>query len=303
MEEPFRPELLDSAKATAMGYPTEQSYPSGSTDSGSSMEDLEKISGTAWGLSVPSQDMLKLPHKQAGPLWRNLRYNFITVYQRLFSIVFLANMTAFIVLLVQHRNSYPRGPSLSSVATAVSANILGAILIRQEHVINLLYRICCWTPTSWPLPIRRIIAKLYHFGGVHSGCAVSAVAWFVLFTALVTRNYASGDSNELATLVTTYILLILLLSICIFAIPKFRAFSHNSFEAVHRFAGWGSVGLFWVEILLMSHAHTVQGAWVRLPRHCCDQIPSLLVTARNHLLYYTTMDPTAKGGRFPRGFV
>lgn len=256
MEKPFGPELFDTAKATAMGYPTEQSIPDGSTDSSSSMEDLEKSSRTACSISVPPPEMPTLPHKRMRPVWRNLRHKFITVYQRLFSIVFLANMLAFVVLLVQNRNSNARGPPPSSVATAAAANILGAILIRQEYVVNLLYDIFCLTPTSWPLGIRRIVAKLYHFGGVHSGCAVAAVAWFVLFTVLITRNYASGDFNEPAVLVITYILLVLFLSICLLAIPKFRVFSHNSFEAVHRFAGWASVALFWVEILLVSHAQS-----------------------------------------------
>lgn len=289
----FKPELLDTERATAMGYPTENSIPGGSADSVSSMEDLEKgvvapflmqqelgadgfekadvmplgrgshaatqsddSSRTGWRISAPPQKMPTLPHKRQWALGRRLRYNLITVYQRLFSIVFLANMIAFVVLLVRNRKSRLRGPPLSSIATAASTNILGAILIRQENVINSLYKICCWTPTSWPLRIRRIIAKLYHFGGVHSGCAVSAVAWFILFTALITRNYAMGDFNEPAILAITYILLVLFLSICIFAIPKFRILSHNSFEAVHRFAGWASVGLFWVEILLVCNAQS-----------------------------------------------
>lgn len=101
-----------------------------------------------------------------------------------------------------------------------------------------------------------MIAKLYHFGGVHSGCAVSAVAWFILFTALITRDYTSGSFDEPAIVAITYILLTLFLSICLFAIPRFRIFSHNTFEAVHRFAGWTSVGLFWVQILLVCKAQS-----------------------------------------------
>lgn len=293
-DEPFRPELLDTARATALGYPTEETGPSEkSIHSTNSYEDLEKgvvapilvqqelgadkfeksdvmpmrrglheatqsysSTYTAWRISAPPDLLSALPLKKDRPILRRIRHNLITVYQRLFSIVFFANIAAFVVLLVKYRNGQPSGPPLSSIANAAASNILGAILIRQEYVINALYNICCWTPTSWPLRIRRIIAKLYHFGGVHSGCAVSAVAWFILYTVLATRDYVTGSFNEPAILAITYVLLILFLSICIFAIPKFRVFSHNTFEAVHRFAGWTSVGLFWVDILLVCTAQS-----------------------------------------------
>lgn len=292
-EQHFQPELLTTARATAMGYPTEQTFHAESTHSSCSSEDLEKgivapdlaqeelqandfeksdvmpvrldgpkptqsysSGNAAWRISIPPQDMQLLPYKRERRIWRRLRHNLINVYQRLFSVVFIANMIAFIVLLAKYRNARPSGPPLSDIATAASANILCAILIRQENVINSLYWIFRLTPTSWPLRIRRTIAKFYHFGGVHSGCGVSAATWFILFTALITRNYVSGSFNEPAIMAITYILLILFLSICIFAIPKFRIFSHNSFEAVHRFGGWTAVGLFWVEILLVSNAES-----------------------------------------------
>lgn len=291
-EEPFRAELLDTARAAAMGYSTEDTLPSEKPiHSTNSYEDLEKgvvapmlvqqellankfeksdvmpirkghheaiqsysSTYTAWRISAPPNLLPALPLKKDRPIMRRIRHNLITVYQRLFSVVFFANIIALVIILVQHRNDQPSGPPPSNVANAAAANILGAILIRQEYVINALYNICCWTPTSWPLRIRRIIAKLYHFGGVHSGCAVSAVAWFILYAVLVTRDYVTGSFNEPAVLAITFILLILLLAICIFAVPKFRVLSHNTFEAVHRFTGWTSVGLFWVNILLVCNS-------------------------------------------------
>ena len=293
VEQHPRPELLSTAGAIAMGYPTEHTLHFDSKHSSSSSEDLEKgavapilvqqalgadeceksdvipvkrvgheptesyTSGNpTWRISIPPLVMPNMPRKREPRVWRRLRHNLMNVYQRLFSVVFIANMIAFIVLLVKNRNARPSGPPLSNIATAASANILCAILIRQENVINSLYWCFRLTPTSWPIRIRRTIAKFYHFGGVHSGCGVSAATWFILFTALITRNYVSGDFNEPAIMAITYILLILFLSICIFAIPKFRILSHNSFEAVHRFAGWMSVGLFWVEILLVSNAQS-----------------------------------------------
>ena len=283
------PDLVDSESAAAMGYPAESANPSVSKHSSSTFDDLEKgpiapvlvqqqhefgpndfekvdalstrrghastVSNcSTWRISMPPDETPPLPHKRDRRIWRRLRHNLLTVYQRLFSIVFVANMVAFVVWLAKHRHSHPFGPSLSSIATAASANILGAILIRQENVINTLYDICCLIPPWWPLRIRRTVAKLYHFGGVHSGCACAAVAWFILFTALLTKDFVAGDFHEPAVISITYTLLTLFLSICLFAIPKFRIFSHNSFEAVHRFAGWTAVALFWVEILLVLNA-------------------------------------------------
>ena len=289
-EEPFHPEELTLEKAQSLGYPTEQSLHSKSIDSNNPPQDLEKgvvapiliqqelgaqdyeksdvtpiprrghtpsaSYSSTWRISMPPDEMPRLPYKRERRIWRRLRHNLLAVYQRLFSVVFLGNMIAFIVELVKHRHSQPFGPPLGNVATAAAANIIGAILIRQEYVINGLYTFFCWTPHWVPFRIRRMVAKLYHFGGVHSGCAVAATTWFLLYTALVTKQYADGDFNQPAVIAITYILLVLFLAICIFAIPKFRIFSHNTFEAIHRFAGWTAVALFWVEILLVLHAES-----------------------------------------------
>ena len=293
-EEPFKPEDMTLERAESLGYPTEKSVPSKSlsdhSSSGSEAEDLEKgivapilikqelgahdyeksdvapimrrghtpsaSYNSNWRISMPPDEMPTLPSKRERRIWRRLRHNLLAVYQRLFSIVFIGNMVAFIIELALHRHSNPFGPPLGNVATAASANILAAILIRQEIVINALYTICCWTPLWMPLRFRRLVAKVYEFGGVHSGCATSATVWFILYTALVTKQQADGVFDQPAVITITYILLVLFVSICIFAIPKFRIFSHNTFEAIHRFAGWTAVALFWVEILLVLHAQS-----------------------------------------------
>ena len=284
-EEFFRLEDLTLEKATNLGYPTEQTFEQ-SYGSSSLSEDLERgvvapvlvqqqlgahdyeksdalpgirqdsATAASYRISNPPDQLPNLPLQRGRGILRRLRYNVLAVYQRLFSVVFIGNMTAFIIEIIYHRHSHPFGPPLGNVATAIAANVMGAILIRQEYVINALYNIFCWTPLWMPLRFRRVVSKLYHFGGVHSGCAVSATAWFILYSALVTKGYADGDFDEPAIIAITYILLVLFLALCIFAIPKFRIFSHNTFEAVHRFGGWTAVALFWVEILLVLHAES-----------------------------------------------
>ncbi len=293
-EEPFRPEDMTLERAESLGYPTEKSLSSDSPHEGSSSatssEDSEKgivapilvqqglgahnyeksdvapivrpghtpfaSYNSNWRISLPPVELSRLPHKRERKIWRRLRHNLLAVYQRLFTVVFVGNMIAFIIEMVLHRHSEPFGPPLGNVATAASANILVAVLIRQEMVINGLYTFFCWTPLWMPLRIRRSVAKLYHFGGVHSGCATAATVWFLLYTALVTKQQADGLIHQPAVIAITYILLVLFMSICLFAIPKFRIFSHNTFEAIHRFAGWTAVALFWVDILLVLHAQS-----------------------------------------------
>lgn len=205
-------------------------------------------------ISVLQRDLPKLPPKREHRIWRKLRHKFLNAYHRLFLVVVIANTIALIALLVRNGNAHKHPPKLSEPGTAAAANVLAAVLIRQEHVINALYNICCMTPKWWPLRARRAIAKIYHFGGVHSGCACSAMAWFCLSTAQMTMSYVEGNLDEPALLVVTYLLLTLIVLICILAIPTFRNYSHNTFEQVHRFAGWTAVGLFWVETLLVSNA-------------------------------------------------
>lgn len=276
---------LNLEKATNLGYPTEKTFGQ-SFGSISSSEDLEKgivapvlvqqqlgaheyeksdalpvlgngvDTAAPYKISHPPNQLPNLPQKCDRRILRGLRYNLLAVYQRLFSVVFIGNAIAFITEMLLYRHSHPFGPPLGNLATAVAANVMGAIMIRQEYVINSLYNIFCWTPLWMPLRFRRVVAKLYHFGGVHSGCAVSASAWFILYSALITKRYVDGDFNEPAVIAITYILLALFLALCVFALPKLRIFSHNTFEAVHRFGGWAAVALFWVEILLVLHAES-----------------------------------------------
>jgi hypothetical protein len=44
----------------------------------------------------------------------------------------------------------------------------------------------------WPLFIRRVAAKIYSIGGIHSSTAVSGTIWLILFAAQATREMISG---------------------------------------------------------------------------------------------------------------
>ncbi|MFC0112659.1 membrane protein [Kibdelosporangium aridum] len=114
-------------------------------------------------------------------------------------------------------------------SSMVLANFALAVLIRQQYVINLLFRLATSVPKHWPLRIRWTAGKVYHFGGLHVGAAVCATAWFP-FTA--------------PSLALTWLILALLVAMIVLALPSLRARHHDWFERAHRFGGWTVLALF-----------------------------------------------------------
>lgn len=188
------------------------------------------------------------PAPLASPTYARLRYAIFTIYRRLFSIVFLANLAVFIAVVIRNR-------TLTTYVNASAANLLGVGLARQPLVVNLLFRCLCWIPRSAPLRIRRLAAKVFHYGGVHSGCGVSAVMWYIGFIVFLSREAATNwKANQVspAILVFSYLILFLLLAIMIAAYPAIRFKRHDYFEFTHRFSGWLAIALFWPLLLLFA---------------------------------------------------
>lgn len=129
-------------------------------------------------------------------------------------------------------------------------------------------------PLSAPLRLRRILAKVYELGGVHSGAAVSSIVWFAIFTGFLTKEMIDFSTRQWAitdpTIVAmTYILLLILSLLAITAYPTFRFMAHNTFEMVHRWGGWLSLALFWGELVLFADKSKGSGgiglALIKLP--------------------------------------
>lgn len=191
-----------------------------------------------------------LPEKRYERIARNLRWTVFSVYRRLHALVLVPNVV--ILALLASRN-HLGSLSLQNVATAVAVNVVVAVLIRQELVINLLFALTGRCPRSAPLRLRRVAAKIYHLGGVHSGAGIAATAWQILFTAClaVDSHGTAVGGTQLSVLAIVGILDVLFCCIVILAHPSLRARFHNTFEQVHRFAGWTAVILFWVELMLL----------------------------------------------------
>lgn len=213
-------------------------YPATSVDSVTETEKSCK-------LSYEDLEKYGLPKKKGIHRLRSLRFRVFDLYRRFFTLVFAGNFVALIFIVTR-----PRTNDLSNLATATAANLTMAILMRQDHVVNFLFNTFCSIPVSAPLFIRKHAARIYHIGGIHSGSATFSTIWFITFTIAATVQKA--DSAEI--LAISYILVALLVSMLITAHPTFRFKHHDTFERVHRFAGWGALCLFWIQSILVTNS-------------------------------------------------
>jgi len=232
---------------------------SGSTTSMSTIS-LEKaaIGNEVVLASQNTPQEYKLPEKNGVHGWRWLRHQGMTAYRKLFGIIFIANLIPFIVMLWQsrlHGFSLP----LPNLITAVAANLLGSVLLRQDYVVDAIFFLASRLPTSTPLWLRRHFARVYHYGGVHSGCAVTATIWWVIFSIEATRYHARKApfpdrhyNVNSATILITFLILALLFGILGMAYPTVRMRMHDQFEWTHRFAGWTTLALVWVHLIVAT---------------------------------------------------
>lgn len=193
-----------------------------------------------------------LPPRQ--PLWQRLgTLPLFSHYNRLVALVLLANLGALVYGITVGQWWSASGIALEALSQLVLANLSMAILIRQQYLINLLFWLATRAPTSWPLAIRRSLAKVYHFGGLHSGGAMAAIVWFVaLLGSMIWQRTEGAGGISLTLLAISAALLGLLLLMAIMALPGIRSRFHNGFERTHRFAGWAALLLFWAMTLVFA---------------------------------------------------
>ncbi|GAB2613278.1 hypothetical protein GCM10027168_52510 [Streptomyces capparidis] len=174
------------------------------------------------------------------PLRRALKHPRLMHYNRLIALVVAVNVA---VAAAAARG----GMATATYGDAALANVSLAVLIRQSHVINLLFRLATSAPVTWPLRVRWTLGKVYHFGGLHVGGALAATAWFLAGLVAAVRGGAPGD-----VLAVSWALAALLLAVVATALPPFRARCHDHFEKVHRFGGWTALALLWAHTVLTT---------------------------------------------------
>ncbi len=193
--------------------------------------------------------LISPPRIPVNPRYGAVRYGFLTVYRRLFSIVLLGNLVALYFILARHRTTI-------AIVRAATANLVICGLTRLPYVINGMYLVICAIPRSAPLLLRRAAAKVSHYGGVHSGCGIAACCWYICYIAVITRDFAISDPLQrpsTAVLVLGYLVLIMLSGTILVAYPIFRFIKHDVFEFTHRFSSWFVTVLFWAAYLKAAH--------------------------------------------------
>lgn len=173
------------------------------------------------------------------------RLHWLTAYRVLVAVTLVSN-ALILGSLIKLELSRP------NILVATAANLLISILVRQEDLINLSFSLISRIPSNTPLGLRKVIADFHHYGGIHIGCAVSALLWYCVFVYANTRSCITtaqhgGMTKWLwADIVTCYVFLVFIAAMCLTAIPHLREKIHNQFERIHRFGGWLSLAVLWI---------------------------------------------------------
>lgn len=200
--------------------------------------------------SVLSVAEVSLPPTLVG-LRRILKAPAIMPYNRLIAFVVLVNV-ALLGYGVTHAGWWSgHAIDLRAIVTVAQCDFAVAIVLRQQYVINFLCWLAIRPPTSWPLRLRWGLAKVYHFGGVHVGAAVSGTGWYLIFVGSLTYDAGRGVGHvSPLNLVLSYLLIALFLAMIAHATPLLRARFHDHFEVTHRFCGWAAVALVWANTVV-----------------------------------------------------
>ncbi|MEM8861583.1 MAG: hypothetical protein AAGD96_24935, partial [Chloroflexota bacterium] len=196
---------------------------------------------------------IELPPKRVW--WRSMwRHHTLYHYHRLVWSMFAINAFVLIQAIFQWGWFTAYGINLVGISNLVVANIGAAIIIRQQFIINILFKVATSVPTSWPLWIRQIAGKVYHFGGIHKGGNMVGTLWFALFVGSLIYSFVNGLGGVSAgTIAVTGAILLMLVILIVMALPNLRQKYHDYFELTHRFGGWTALALFWAQTIMFTN--------------------------------------------------
>ncbi|KAK0445122.1 hypothetical protein EV421DRAFT_339985 [Armillaria borealis] len=201
-------------------------------------------------LALPSKELspnelalIRRPTKKRVSSWVKFRLWYNT-YRRFFTVALLFNFIS-LICAATHTWEYPR----NYTGAWILGNLLFAVLVRTELFTRFLYLVLCSAFAKWPPLWFRlgISSALQHVGGIHSGCAISAVMWLIFKCSLIFHEHVSLNGAILVFGVLTNLAVgFAMLS----AMPWLRNTHHNVFERHHRFIGWAGVVFTWVFVFL-----------------------------------------------------
>ncbi|KAK9777959.1 putative Integral membrane protein TmpA [Seiridium cardinale] len=194
-----------------------------------------------------------------------LRHGLFNTYSRLFLIMIISNAIPLIAVLARDfSNSSDLTSTCSNLVSLcihmAAGNAMVCTLARSPLVINAMFLTFGAIPRSAPLWLRRRCCKVFHFGGVHSGAGIATCIWMILFVILFAMTKPWENPRPAAIFGVGIFLAMLLLSIVIVAIPSVRRRQHDTFEMTHRFAGWLTLVVLWVLLLIHAWDQVVLGS-------------------------------------------
>lgn len=133
---------------------------------------------------------------------------------------------------------------LTDISTAIFSvsNILVAVLVRNELILHLLYRLAVWTSVKIVYGKYYLNSSVHYIGGVHASCATWGFLWLLVDVLQQLGNpsdpLSMSTSNDPISIATSSVLLTLLFIIILTAIPPLRHKFHDTFEISHRYLGW-----------------------------------------------------------------
>ncbi|KAG2061468.1 hypothetical protein BDR06DRAFT_261837 [Suillus hirtellus] len=221
------------------------------------------------------------PAKHKTPLWV-LWIIWYNSYRRFFTVVFTVN---FIGLGFAIAGKWPYAAKYPGALVVGNLNV--SVLVRNEIFGRCLYLFvntlfAKWTPLYFRLGCT---STLQHLGGIHSGCAISGVAWIVLMVVhQFKQKYLFNDSILAFGIITTIVLFI---TICA-GLPWVRNTHHKSvffsvihhsvftspssvFERNHRFFGWTSLCMTWIYTIVTNAYDTADGKFDHIGRYVVQQ--------------------------------
>ncbi|HEY9663836.1 MAG TPA: hypothetical protein V6C65_35760 [Allocoleopsis sp.] len=136
-------------------------------------------------------------------------------------------------------------PHLSLTAISIS-NLLLAILIRNELILSLLYHGVILLSKHVSIGRYLINTGIHYIGSVHVACILWSFIWILIDISYQLKHF----SNPIL-ITTSLMLIILLLSIILTALPPFREKFHNTFERVHRYIGWLCLAILTLHITVL----------------------------------------------------
>ncbi|KAG2367607.1 hypothetical protein BDR07DRAFT_1326360 [Suillus spraguei] len=202
--------------------------------------------------------------KKSTPLWI-LWVIWYNTYRRFFTVVFIVN---FIGIGFAIAGKWPYAAKYPGALVIGNLNV--AVLVRNEIFERFLYLFvntffAKWTPLWFRLACT---STLQHLGGIHSGCAISGIAWILLMVVHQFKAKYILNASILAFGVITSVMMFI--TMCA-GLPWVRNTCHNVFERNHRFFGWTSLCMTWVYTIVTNAYDTADGKFDHVGKHVIQQ--------------------------------